>query len=69
MVFVPGQSGNPGGRPKGSGDFTKPIKPHLSTLIEMNLAKALKGDVLAANTVALFYSAKPPKTRKRKEQD
>ena len=52
MTFRKGQSGNPQGRPKGSGNTLsaarKLIAPHLPQLTEQTLAAALKGDTNAA---------------------
>lgn len=54
--FQPGQSGNPKGRPRGSGDPAKIIRPHLRTLVERTLAAALQGDVNAASAVLHYYT-------------
>jgi hypothetical protein len=51
MKFEPGQSGNPAGRPKGSGDRRSGLRslldPHAPALIEKAVEMALSGDMAA----------------------
>lgn len=48
MRFLPGQSGNPKGKPKGLGDkrteLRELFKPHASALVEKAIQMALEGD-------------------------
>lgn len=53
-AWKPGQSGNPRGRPKGSGlsgDLRRAIQNRASELIDAMMQKALDGDVQAARTL------------------
>ena len=66
--WKPGQSGNPKGRPKGSGDVAllrSAIAAQLPQLLEAMLQRALDGDVGAARlllerTVAPLKAVEPP---------
>ena len=66
--WKPGQSGNPKGRPKGSGDVAllrSTIAAQLPQLLEAMLQRALDGDVGAARlllerTVAPLKAVEPP---------
>lgn len=65
--WQPGQSGNPKGRPPGSGEVGKlreAIKGHVPAIIERLTAQALEGDVQAARlllerTVAPLKAVEP----------
>ena len=65
--WKPGQSGNPAGRPKGTGEIGKlreAIKGHVPAIIERLTAQALEGDVQAARlllerTVAPLKAVEP----------
>ncbi len=58
-LFQPGKSGNPTGRPAGSGDqirhVRKTLNPHLSQIAETVLADALNGNVQSAAAILNFY--------------
>lgn len=60
MSFTKGQSGNPAGRTRGSGDKTqrarRAIDPHITDLIQQTLQAALAGDQTAANALMMFYA-------------
>jgi len=55
MPFKPGQSGNPNGRPKGSGDkrlhIKKLLEDNLESVFMSVIAQALEGDMTAAKIV------------------
>ncbi len=65
--WKPGQSGNPAGRPKGTGEIGKlreAIKGHVPAIIARLTAQALEGDVQAARlllerTVAPLKAVEP----------
>ena len=65
--WKPGQSGNPAGRPKGTGEIGKlreAIKSHVPAIIARLTAQALEGDVQAARlllerTVAPLKAVEP----------
>ncbi|WP_213360042.1 DUF5681 domain-containing protein [Brachymonas denitrificans] len=66
--WKPGQSGNPAGRPKGSGEvgkLRKAIAAHVPAIIKQLTDQALGGDVQAARlllerTVAPLKAVEPP---------
>lgn len=65
--WKPGQSGNPAGRPKGTGEVAKlreAIKAHVPAIIENLVARALEGDIgasrlLLERTVAPLKAMEP----------
>lgn len=60
MKSEPGKSGNPNGRPRGSGDPTtrvrRALSAHAAQLSETLLAEALKGDIHAAGWLLLCFT-------------
>lgn len=65
--WKPGQSGNPAGRPKGTGEVSKlreAIKAHVPAIVERLTAQALEGDVQSARlllerTIAPLKAVEP----------